>query len=411
MYTTRILTLGLVCALSCATLPIATAQSSFSSGSSGSTRQPDKPTTPWAKDISDGLDVNLIGDILGPGISDHLGVGTGDLGIMAPLDEGEEFAIIFGDSFRGNNFGQGDWLSPIGVVAEMDDTGRIVITRPLNDSHQVEQLVDYSHNARGLTLLPSDVININGTLFMQAMWNEGVGNVLHTQIWQSQDQGRSWDSVDTIPTSYLDGQANLITWEHDPENNWVYMMSSEFKRRDDVYLTRFRPDDFNHRGSWEHYSDGTWGTNYSPILDDQVRAGEMSLRLIDGHWVLSMFNTETMAIEIRISKEIERNWNDITPANVVIAGHGGWGAEQTPGNFTQLYGGYIAPGSTLDDLDLVVSQWNTGNNSRYMSTQFNVKGLDTFFGIDAPQVMMRTFNNNVGNQDVIEVELVNTRVL
>ena len=53
------------------------------------------------------------------------------------------------------------------------------------------------------------------------------------------------------------------------------------------------------------------------------------------------------------------------------------------------------PGSTLDNLDLVVSQWNTSNNSRYMATQFNVKGLDTFFGITpaAP--------HEVGNQDSV----------
>lgn len=425
----RALTLIVTGALTCAALsPGALAQSAFSSGSSGSTgsssasgssgapHRPADPATPWTKDISDGLVVNLIGDVLGPGISNHVGVMTGDLGTMTWLGDGGEFAIIFGDSFRGATFGQGDWLSPIGVIAEMDADGRIVIKRPLNDSWQVEQLVNYSHNDRGLTLLPSDVMNINGNLYMQAMWNEGVGNVLRTQIWESTDQGRTWRSIATIPTSYLDGKANLITWDYDQANDWVYMMSSEFKRNDDVYLTRFRPYDIDDRTKWQHYSlnsDGTgsWGSRITPILSDRVKAGEMSLRYIEGHWVLAMFNAETMAIEVRISKEIERDWNEIAPANVVVSGFGGWGEAQSPSNFTQLYGGYITPGSTLGNMDLVVSQWNTSNNSRYMSTQFNVQGLDKFFGIKAPDApnarsMMRTLDTSVGNQDVIEVEQV-----
>lgn len=408
--------LSLTGAIACAVISpaatgaVASAQSSLSSGSSSSSK-PSGPTTPWAPDISDGLVVNLIGDLLGRGISDHVGVMTGDLGMMTSLRDGEEFAIIFGDSFRGAKFGQGEWLSPVGVVAELDQDGRIVINRPLNESERVEQLVNYRHNDRGLTLLPSDIINIDGTMYMQAMWNEGVGNVLYTQIWRSTDQGATWQSVSTTPANYLGGKANLVTWDQGSDG-YIYMMSSSFKRRDNVYLTRFLPGDIGNRTAWQHYridenGTGSWGSTAGPVLSDRVRAGEMSLRYIEGHWVLAMFNAETMAIEVRISEDIARDWNDIAPANVVVAGFGGWGAPQDADNFTQLYGGYIAPGSTLDNLDLVVSQWNTNNNSRYMSTQFNVKGLDTFFGIETASPKARTMAPQVdstGDQEVIQVE-------
>lgn len=356
--------------------------------------------------------VNLIGDILGPGISDHVGFMSGDLGTMAWLEEGQEFAIIFGDSFRGERFGQGEWISPVGVVAELDENGRINIKRPLNEGEQAEQLVNYRHNDRGLTLLPSDIINIDGTLYMQAMWNEGVGNVLRTQIWSSKDQGESWQSVSITPANYLGGKANLITWDMGPDG-YVYMASSSFKRADDVYLTRFLPEDIGKRNAWQHYNlnadgSGTWGRTATPILDKKVKAGEMSLRYIQGHWVLAMFNAETMAIEVRISETIDRDWDEIEPANVIVSGYGGWRVEQSPTNFTQLYGAYITPTSTLDNLDLVVSQWNTSNNSRYMSTQFNVKGLDTFFGIELDAPKARTFSlpqeKETGDQSVIEVE-------
>lgn len=305
----------------------------------------------------------MIGDLLGRGISDHLNLRSGDLGEMAPLT-GTEFAIIFGDSFRGQYLGEGEWMSPVGAIAEMVD-GKITLKRPLNSGNQVEQLIDYQHNDRGLTLLPSDIINVDGTLYMQAMWNEGVGNVLSTEIWKSTDRGKTWASISKLPASFWGGMANLISWERGPDG-WIYMVSSEFKRADDVYLTRFRPTDFGRPERWEHLG---------KILE--ARAGEMSLRLIDGHWVLAMFNAASASIEVRVSKEIHRDWNELKPAHVV-AGWAGWDVTQNENNFTQLYGGYIVPGSTLDNMDIVVSQWNTTTNRRYNSTQFNIKGLERF---------------------------------
>ena len=182
----------------------------------------------------------------------------------------------------------------------------------------------------------------------------------------------------------MNGFGDLLTWERG-DDGYVYVMSSRFNRNDGVYLSRFRPEQIGDRNTWEHYVNGSWeangGRNISPIIRDNMKAGEMSLRRIEDHWVLCMFNEKTASIEVRISDRIDTNWNDIKPAHVVVAGNGGWGASQTPNNFTQLYGGYIAPGSTIADMNIVVSQWNTSNNSRYMSTQFNVKGLDKFFGI------------------------------
>ena len=43
----------------------------------------------------------------------------------------------------------------------------------------------------------------------------------------------------------------------------------------------------------------------------------------------------------------------------------------------QPYGGYISPGSTLDELRVFISQWNTGpgDNSPYRVIQFAVNRL------------------------------------
>ncbi|WP_426726711.1 DUF4185 domain-containing protein [Corynebacterium rouxii] len=370
--------------LSAIIVPVAHAQSSeLSSGSSSlwglSSSGNDGPVHSSIH-ISPGLEVTKIGDLFGRGISDSIDVLAGDLGQMAPLNNKGEFAIIFGDSFRGEHLGEGEWLSPIGVVAKLEN-GRIKIVRPLNEGDRAQQLIDYKHNERNLTLLPSDIINIDGTLYLQAMWNEGVGNVLKTEIWKSTDNGRKWESVATLPKDYMGGMGNLITWEKGVDG-YIYMMSSEFKRKDDVYLTRFKPEDMDTPSRWEHYDSGVWGKTYSPVLSKNVQAGEMCLRYIDGYWVLSMFNANNLSIEVRVADSITADWENISPAKVVVMGSGGWSAPQGPNNFTQLYGGYIVPGSSLENMDFVVSQWNTTTNKRYNSTQFNVKGLDQFFGIN-----------------------------
>ena len=105
-----------------------------------------------------------------------------------------------------------------------------------------------------------------------------------------------------------------------------------------------------------------------------------------------MFNEATLAIEVRISDRLPQSWNDVPVAT--IAKNGYWDLQQTPMNFSQPYGGYIVPGSTIANLDVVISQWNTNTNERYMSTQFNVKGLDTFFGID-PESMRPHDQDNI----------------
>ena len=151
--------------------------------------------------MPDGTVVQIMGDVLGPWAA-HVGIGAGDLGTMTPLN-GDEFAMIFGDSFRGKKFGEGDWISPIGVVARMNN-GQIEILRPLKGHRDAYGLINYYRKeGDNLTLIPSDVININGTLYMQGMWNRGIGNVLETQTWKSTDEGKTWKSIGRTPNYYL----------------------------------------------------------------------------------------------------------------------------------------------------------------------------------------------------------------
>ncbi len=57
-----------------------------------------------------------------------------------------------------------------------------------------------------------------------------------------------------------------------------------------------------------------------------------------------------------------------------VAG-GDWGAAD--GTWAQIYGGYVHPASTLDELHLLVSQWNTTTGDPYRVLQFTTR-------LDAP---------------------------
>jgi hypothetical protein len=87
----------------------------------------------------------------------------------------------------------------------------------------------------------------------------------------------------------------------------------------------------------------------------------MNVRQIEGKTVLSYFNNTTGNMEVRVA-------NDPTglgtaPVTTVVVG-GDWPdpAESLPppydNRLAQPYGGYISPGSTLDELRIFVSQWN-----------------------------------------------------
>ena len=384
-------------ALTAVTVPIAPqaqAESSMSSlsSSSGTPAKKKREKKPWVPveppkktasqplRLPNGTTIQIMDDVLGK-YSAHTGFRSGDLGAMAPMGNGE-FAMIFGDSFRGN-FGQG-WMSPVGVVATMDEDGFIKILRPIDNTSEVSDMISY-HRVNDSTLIPSDVINIDGTLYLHGTFHAPFGDVVSSNVWKSDNGGTTWKQISSAPGNHMRGMTQLISWDKGPDG-YIYATSTKFGRESPVYLWRFAPEDIGEPGNWDGYSPltGKWTKHAEPILKDDVKAGEMCLRYIDGHWVLVMFNEESEDVEVRISETLERDWDDVRVAK--IARNGSWDNEQTPLNWSQPYGGYIVPGSHLDDMDIVISQWNTTDNSRYTATQFNVKGLDKVYDIDADEV-------------------------
>lgn len=88
----------------------------------------------------------------------------------------------------------------------------------------------------------------------------------------------------------------------------------------------------------------------------------MCIRQIDGKAVLSYFNAATGNMEVRVAADPTALGD--APVTTVVQ-HDEWPepAESLPppydNRLAQPYGGYISPGSTLDELRIFVSQWDT----------------------------------------------------
>jgi hypothetical protein len=159
----------------------------------------------------------------------------------------------------------------------------------------------------------------------------------------------------------------------------VYIVADNFDRSGPVVLYRSKPETFTDRASWQGWSaQAGWGKPPTPLWPDRV--GEMSIRQIDGQTVLSYFNASTGNMEVRVAAD-PTGLGAAPVTAVVVAGTWPDPAEDLPApednRLAQPYGGYISPGSTLDELRVFISQWNTGpgDNSPYRVIQFAVNPL------------------------------------
>jgi hypothetical protein len=135
----------------------------------------------------------------------------------------------------------------------------------------------------------------------------------------------------------------------------VYIAATSFDRSQGISLYRAEPDTVTDRSTWQPHVRHGWGRpgrTPTPISQEQ-NFGEISLREVDGKVVLAGFNATTGNVEIRVAAELTKIF--LEGAVTTIVDH-----KITP----QPYGGYIVPGSTLENMNVFVSQWNTLSDPR-----------------------------------------------
>lgn len=338
--------------------------------------------------------VTKIKDLTGPGHTERFGVGGTDLGAMAAAPDGTLVAV-FGDTFDHAGVGGPGWRSPVVLFADpasvrtgLEWTGSAGPSRDYAD-----QVLDYRHGERvggsrklaGLvtvggrritTKLPTDVITLGDTMYLHVMACEGLGNVHWTEIHRSDDGGATWTPTGTWwPGDLHHRLFQMLTWELG-DDGFVYVFSTGFRRDAGLLLHRVRAEQLLDPDAWESWGfdrqDGTWAWGRPPTLVLPGAFGELSLRRVEGRWWLAAFDAGLYRIDL-IALPDGPTTNLHTAQRIPVIGGCGWHDEDHGrGRVAQPYGGYIVPGSTAEEIHLVVSQWNTGTNWPYRAMHFRV---------------------------------------
>lgn len=322
-----------------------------------------------------------IGPITGPGLTTAFRMEATDLGIPVRCPDGRVL-YVFGDTFEraGVPLGEaGFWRSPTGLYTDGGHPGEGIAFTGAVGGGQAEQMIPYEHGAGGVnTRIPADVINVDGVLYMY-VWLSGehFGDLMGTEVWSSGDNGASWQLTGaTWPADAFGGILHNITWELGGDR-FVYMYASKY-RNGPLHMFRVHADHIGDAGAYEPWGwteEGGWAWGHAPTPIRPGTYGEMCLRKIDDKWLLCFFESGDYNIQAIV---VDKPWSDLTAAQSTVLLHGGaWGAESND-HVAQLYGGYVVPGSTLDDLHLTVSQWNTtegANDTPYHTEHFRFRGV------------------------------------
>lgn len=314
-----------------------------------------------------------IRDLTGPGTSaKQWGVGGTDLGIPVRQPDGQ-IAYIFGDTFENDGVGGPGWRSPVllrsapgGLDAGIEFTGAA-------GGQYAKQLLAYDHNDVHSTWLPSDVITIGPRMYLHYMVNKGLGNVLWSEIATSDDNGENWTPSGTSWAGDENaGLRQLWTWERG-DDGYVYTLSTAFTRDRGIILHRVPEDKLLDRAAYEPWGFAgawAWGNPATEVLTGKF--GELCLRRVEDRWVLAWFNAGDYDITIKVFDGPTSNLYEATTYKPIKGG--AWGFEDDT-TVAQLYGGYIHPDSTLHQMHLIVSQWNTDTDWPYRAMQF-VTGVE-----------------------------------
>ncbi|MGA8331040.1 MAG: DUF4185 domain-containing protein [Mycobacterium sp.] len=330
------------------------------------------------------------GEVVRIGPTAGTGTPTGDYGIGATdlcvfMDFPTQVVQVCGDSFAGQGVGFGGYYSPIALTVDMssvDDpdgvkyTGVIGVTEPL--------LADPT--PPGDSQLPAGVVQINRQNYLMVTTTKDLAPQ-SSRLVKAEPAHGLWQ---TVPGSvrnrkYAGGEQSQVSGYYDPiptpasQTGWVYIVADNFDRSRPAVLYRVAPENFGDRSRWQGWAagvDGGWGREPTPLWGDQI--GEISFAQIDGKAVLSYFNSTTGNVEVRVADDPVTLGS--APVTTVVQ-HDEWPepAESLPGpndnRLAQPYGGYISPGSTLDELRVFVSQWHNSDpreRAPYRVIQFAV---------------------------------------
>lgn len=352
---------------------------------------PPKPVDEWIESPLKPGEVRDLGPIAGTGgIPGIPGIGAADLGevVEVPGENGQPTKLyaIFGDSFTGDKAYDGKHYPSVAVPVTFDDEGRPHFGAPVTGQDGQNVLFPPPPEApSGTDTLPAGSIRMSdGTTYMMVAGTDNLnpsGGSWLVKV--TNDPGHGWKPIEGSwrrwtpnppnpndplhPGTSATSQPTQISG-YQAKDGTVYIAADSFDRTRGVTMYRVDPNHVTERQYWQPWNGSGWGqpgeVATAPI--SRTPFGELSFREVNGQAVLSGFNQGTGNVEVRVANE---------PTKVLTVGPTVVAQQSNPqgSNFVpQNYGGFILPGSTLDKLNLFVSQWNTTTNIPYSTREFQV---------------------------------------
>jgi hypothetical protein len=297
-----------------------------------------------------------LGPVAGTGADGAVpGIGAADLGEIVQLPDGS-FVAVFGDSFGGDKVGTGPHYASVAVPVTFDEKGHPQFGEPLNGpAGGPNPLFIPPPRARGTNTLPAGSVLVDGRTYMMAVGTRNLrpdgGSWL---VEATSDPSKGWKPIvgSWRPWRWRRWRRGAPTQisGYLGKDGKVYIAATSFDRSQGLSLYRAEPHTCTDRSAWRPYVRRRWGRPGRPAapISQGQNFGEISFREVDGRVVLAGFNATTGNVEVRVADEPTKIF--LEGAVTTIVDH-----NTTP----QPYGGYIVPGSTLENLNIFVSQWNT----------------------------------------------------
>jgi hypothetical protein len=309
-----------------------------------------------------------------PSCSEYDVCGT-DLGVAYTAADGT-IKFLFGDTFSSRTPDDSvNWRAPVALRSQTTPNAHTPITFVgavgADGKTSAPELMSNGHHSNGeVSAIPNDGISFKETgeeiisyMSIRDWDNPPVGD------WSTNYGGLAWSPDGNhfyrVGPQWTNTDANsdpfqMISMQRD--GAYVYLVGVKAGRQTGpMVLMRVAWGQMRSATAYQCWNGTGWGGNQcSPLFEGAF--GEPSLRkLSDNTWALAYFNAANNSIVTRTASSPTGPWRS---EKVQLT------AEQFPG----LYGGFIHPYSTPDNLTLMVSSWprnSSGQTIRYDVVQFN----------------------------------------
>ena len=309
-----------------------------------------------------GQAINL-GPIAGTGSpTGAFGAGAVDLCEISPSG----LVALGGDTFSGNSCLTGTWSQSMALQVQPGTLNGNTIQFSGSFGGNSTLYAEPPPSVPGGSQLPAGTVQVFGIDYAFVTRTANL-QPIDTRLVKIDPSNPGWATVPGSlrdAASWQNGNETQISGYQDPDGS-VYIVADGFARDHGMWLYHCPAESFTDRNTWWAWGigddgKGAWNVDPTPLSGDLW--GELSLRLIEGMKVLSGFNASTGNVEVRVTDDVTQLLAPETPVTIVAT------QETVPQN----YGGYIVPGSTLDQAIILVSQWDTTTHTPYNVQQFVV---------------------------------------